>query len=29
MRHKFSVEIKKHEGIDGAYVEIPVDIAVA
>lgn len=26
MRQKFIAEIKKHEGIDGAYVEIPFDV---
>lgn len=26
MRQKFLAEIKKHEGIDGAYVEIPFDV---
>ena len=26
MKQKFLAEIKKHEGIDGAYVEIPFDV---
>ena len=26
MKQKFTAEIKKHEGIDGAYVEIPFDV---
>jgi len=26
MRQKFTAEIKKHEGIDGTYVEIPFDV---
>ncbi|KUO49068.1 MAG: antitermination protein NusB [Desulfitibacter sp. BRH_c19] len=26
MRQKFMAEIKKHEGINGAYVEIPFDV---
>lgn len=26
MRQKFQTEIKKHEGIDGAYIEIPFDV---
>lgn len=26
MKQKFSAVIKKHEGIDGAYVEIPFDV---
>lgn len=26
MKRKFSAEIKKHEGINGAYVEIPFDV---
>jgi bifunctional DNA-binding transcriptional regulator/antitoxin component of YhaV-PrlF toxin-antitoxin module len=26
MKQKFTAEIQKHEGIDGAYVEIPFDV---
>lgn len=26
MKQQFTAEIKKHEGIDGAYVEIPFDV---
>ncbi|KJS83207.1 MAG: antitermination protein NusB [Peptococcaceae bacterium BICA1-8] len=26
MRQKFTTEIKKHEGINGAYIEIPFDV---
>ncbi len=26
MRQRFKAEIKKHEGIDGAYIEVPFDV---
>jgi hypothetical protein len=26
MKQKFSAEIKKRDGIDGAYIEIPFDV---
>ncbi|MCM1567627.1 MAG: YdeI/OmpD-associated family protein [Dehalobacter sp.] len=29
MKQKFIAEIKKHEGLDGAYVEIPFDVEAA